>query len=101
MKTIARCVRTTACITTALALAAPAQAKIILEAPLPDGSTVLFHDEAGPCEGDALMVEYVSSAGTRKVRGCWVDSGDQLACVFLDGDIGAVPKRLLRPPKGA
>ena len=83
-----------------LILTGPASAAIMVEADIPGGGVVLFHDTAGPCIGDALMVEYVGADGKR-IPGCFVDRGGHLACVFFDGDVGSVPKAALRRPKDA
>jgi hypothetical protein len=81
-----------------LACAFAAHAEVIAEAPLDGGAAVLFHDTAGPRMGEAKLVEHIAADGTR-TPGCYVLRGDKLACVFLDGDIGAVPVAALKPPK--
>lgn len=79
--------------------AQPASAALIAEAPMSSGAVVLLHDEPGPCKGDALLAEFVD--GSHSVPGCWVDRGGHIAVVFLDGDVGAIPKTALRPPRKA
>lgn len=81
-----------------LVVAAPAHAKIVAEAELGDGAAMVFHDVAGPCLGDAKLVQYVSVAG-EITPGCYVVRGPRLMCVFFDGDISAVPIEALKPPK--
>ena len=78
--------------------AVDAEAKIIAEAQVSEGIYVVFHDTSGPCLGEAKLVEYVPKDGN-KVPGCWVARGDKLMCVFLDGDVGAVPMAHLKDPK--
>lgn len=75
-----------------------AHAEVIAEAPLDGGASVVFHDAPGPCMGEAKLVEHIAADGKR-TPGCYVLRGDRLACVFLDGDIGAVPIAALKPPK--
>lgn len=78
----------------------PVQAKVVAEADEPGGSgaVFVFHDAAGACRGNALLVEYVTSDGAR-MPGCYVPRGAALACVFFDTDKAVVPISALRPPK--
>lgn len=84
-----------------LALCAPAQARVLAEAPMEGGAVVLLHDEAGPCVGGAQLAQYISAAG-EMTPGCWVlrPSG-RIAVVFLDGDISAIEPASLRVPKSS
>ena len=83
-----------------LLAAAHAQAAILAEAPMEGDAVVYLHDVAGPCLGDAKLAEYITAAGER-TPGCWVRRADHIAVVFLDGDVGTIPARVLRKPKGA
>jgi hypothetical protein len=80
------------------ALAPSGLAKIVAEAPLDGGAVVLLHDQAGPCVGGALLAQFVAADGVI-TPGCWVKRPGHVAIVFLDGDVGTVPERELRPPK--
>lgn len=83
---------------TVACMAFTAHAKIIAEAQVEEGVYVVFHDTSGPCLGGARLVEYIGKNGD-KVPGCWTARGDKLMCVFLDGDVGAVPMSALKDPK--
>lgn len=75
----------------------PVYPAVIAEAPMGSGAIILLHDEPGPCRGEALLAEFIDAE--RTTPGCWVLRGTHVAIVFLDGDVGSIPKTALRQPR--
>jgi hypothetical protein len=83
----------------ALLLCTSAHSAVIGVADIPAGS-VLLHDEARMCVGDALYAEWVPVSGAR-VAGCWTAGGPSVNVVFLDGEIARIPAQMIKAPKPA
>lgn len=81
-----------------LALVASVNAETLAEATLPDGASVSFTDEAGPCVGDARLAWYISANARNKVPGCYVMAPGFVAVSWLDGDRGNIPMAALKKP---
>lgn len=73
-------------------------ARIVAEAPLAGGGSIVLHDQAGPCVGGALLAQHITVAGDI-TPGCWIKRPGHVAIVFLDGDVGAVPEGALQKPR--
>lgn len=78
-------------------LLSPVRAAVILEANSGDGTTIVLHDTAGPCVGQAKFAEYIAKDGT-KIPGCYKAMGAAIAIVFFDTDTAVIPFSELRQP---